>query len=250
MASGNLAADDVKKIRELLTHADPAFQRQGVELARAAGDWTPVLEGCAMGDRFTSVQCDWGDVNAAVLELMLTAPTLDAATVTVLNVCQSESLTALPALDGLVALEELDLSECGNLTDLGPVAPLGWLKVLNLDDCISIESLQPLAGLTSLTSLSLDFCDALPDPSPIAALTSLEGLSLEFCQIGDDTLKLLSGLTSLTYLKLADNDISDLSPLRGLGALRELDLSHCQSLTGLSTLAGLESLTELTLDSG
>ncbi len=46
MTSGNLAADDVKKIRELLTHADPAFQRQGVELARAAGDWTrPPLTG-------------------------------------------------------------------------------------------------------------------------------------------------------------------------------------------------------------
>ena len=82
MASGNLAADDVKRIRELLTHAHPAFQRQGVELARAAGDWTPVLEGCVLGDRFHPVQCDWGNVNAAVLELVLTAPTLDAATCT------------------------------------------------------------------------------------------------------------------------------------------------------------------------
>ena len=41
---------DITKIRELLTHEEPGRQRQGLELAKGLGDWSPVVEGCGIDE--------------------------------------------------------------------------------------------------------------------------------------------------------------------------------------------------------
>ena len=56
----------------------------------------------------------------------------------------------------------------------------------------------------------------------------------------------LSGLTSLTALRLFNNSISDISGLRGLTGLTILDL-RLNSISGISGLSGLTSLRVLTL---
>ena len=48
MSDGDITGADVAKIRELLTHEEESFQQQGLELAKALGDWAPVLEGCGI----------------------------------------------------------------------------------------------------------------------------------------------------------------------------------------------------------
>ena len=62
-------------------------------------------------------------------------------------------------------------------------------------------------------------------------------------------LKLLAGLSSLTYLSLDGcTGLSDLKPLAGLASLTELSLSGCTGVSDLKPLEGLASLTFLNLD--
>ena len=56
------------------------------------------------------------------------------------------------------------------------------------------------------------------------------------------------GLTSLTYLTLGSNSISDISVLSGLTSLTDLGLGN-NSITDISALRGLTSLWHLYLES-
>ena len=56
----------------------------------------------------------------------------------------------------------------------------------------------------------------------------------------------LSGLTSLTFLRLSYNDISDISPISGLTNLIHLDMSR-NKISDLALLSGLTNLTFLSL---
>ena len=75
-------------------------------------------------------------------------------------------------------------------------------------------------------------------------------LSLGFCKIDNTKLELiislLKDLKSLTYLKLNNNRISDIFPLRELKRLKKLNLSN-NKIKDISTLKELESLMELKL---
>ena len=75
-------------------------------------------------------------------------------------------------------------------------------------------------------------------------LTSLTYLRLSFNSISD--ISPLQGLTSLTELQLHRNSISDISPLQGLTSLTELRL-HRNSISDISVLQHLTSLTKLRL---
>jgi hypothetical protein len=81
MSKADLTDENVARIRELLTHEDPEHQRQGLELAKAKGDWS-VVEDCRIESGWINVP--FGNLNAAIMELVLTAPWFDASTVTVL----------------------------------------------------------------------------------------------------------------------------------------------------------------------
>ena len=81
-------------------------------------------------------------------------------------------------------------------------------------------------------------------PEEVAGLTGLTVLSLANNQISD--LAPLAGLTGLTILDLANNQISELAPLAGLTGLTRLYLRGNQ-ISELAPLAGLTGLTELYL---
>jgi len=75
-------------------------------------------------------------------------------------------------------------------------------------------------------------------------LTGLTGLALNNNQITDITP--LKGLTGLTVLGLNNNQITDITPLKGLTRLTRLDLSDNQ-ITDITPLKGLTGLTGLGL---
>ncbi len=86
-----------------------------------------------------------------------------------------------------------------------------------------------------------------PMPAVIARLPALRTLNLRRCGILERDLRVLGGHPHLRRLHLGFAGVTDLSPLRELPALRELDLEGCDRLRDLSPLAG-SPLTWLGLD--
>jgi hypothetical protein len=86
------------------------------------------------------------------------------------------SLELLSSLDGfqyLTNLSYLNLSGCGQISDLSPLAGLTSLSSLDLSYCGQISDLSPLAGLTTLSSLILYGCERVHD---LTVLSKLKGL--------------------------------------------------------------------------
>jgi internalin A len=153
-------------------------------------------------------------------------------------------------LERLTSLQQLDLSECSQLSDFSLLANLTSLQELHLSGCSQLSDFSPLANLTSLQGLNLSGCSQLSDLSPLANLTSLQGLNLYECRRLSDLLP-LANLTSLQHLNLSWwRMLSDASPLAKLTSLLKLkfNVSWWRQLGGdLSPLANLTSLQHLNL---
>jgi Leucine-rich repeat (LRR) protein len=167
--------------------------------------------------------------------------------------------SSLSGLRHLTMLEELELHQCGEITDLTEVGELTGLTSLGLEACRRVEDLAPLGRLTRLTSLTLSQCDAVEDFEPLLrldrlrkltlhwvkvssvrgfgqAFPDLESLDLRFCRSLRD-IDGLVGLPRLTHLQLSDLDeLNDLSPFAAFPRLESLVLSDCAKV---STLEGL-----------
>ena len=85
--------------------------------------------------------------------------------------------------------------------------------------------------------------NSISDISALSGLTSLTDLRLQYNNLISD-ISVLSGLTSLTFLNLDENLISDISALTGLTSLT----LGGNSITDITALSGLTSLTFLTLE--
>ena len=109
----------------------------------------------------------------------------------------------------------------------------------------TITDVTSLAGLTSLTNLSL-FNNFVSDITPLSGLTNLTDLGLAGNLIGDNSIDAPSELTSLTFLDLRVNLITDVSALSELTILTQLRL-EANSITDISALSGLTQLTGLWL---
>jgi hypothetical protein len=114
----------------------------------------------------------------------------------------------LAALESLRKIEDIDLSECSQLTDAGmpSLGKLTTLKRLNLwRDQLSDEGVSHLAGLSNMEWLNLDNTQ----------LTSSGAASL-------------SGMKKLVFLHLGSTGLSNsgLSALEGLTALKDLKVTR------------------------
>jgi Leucine Rich repeats (2 copies) len=92
-----------------------------------------------------------------------------------------------PELERLSSLQTLDLSWCGQLSDLSPLAGLSSLQTLNLFGCGQLSGdLSPLAGLSSLQTLNLSECTGVGKFAPLQALVSiLQSIHLFGCRFDD-----------------------------------------------------------------
>lgn len=138
---------------------------------------------------------------------------------------------------GLLNLEELNLSFCCGIRDVGlaHLSSLKHLKEINLRSCDNIgdEGISNLAdGCSSLSSLDVSFCD----------------------RIGDDSLKHIShSLYNLKHLELGSCRITDeglYAVARNLQDIRVLNIGQCNMITdrGLSYIAdNLRNVTSIDL---
>ncbi len=159
------------------------------------------------------------------------------------------SLSNISALESLTNLTRLNLS--GNtISDYGPLRRLiAAIEAaggrLNLDITIPIPIDPPLSERTRQVRDAI--VAAVPRVSSaddvtgthLAAITLLNLINkgITTLQTGD-----FDGLTSLTYLYLNNNRISDISPLEDLTNLRHLYLNN----TSISDISPLQNLTNLT----
>ena len=108
-----------------------------------------------------------------------------------------------------------------------------------------VTDLSPLASgdWDHLESLMISRGYGIADYSPITALPNLEELRLADCGLTD--LSFLEGSDGFYSMIFVENDITDLTALRGVDNLRELNLGYnlnLKSLDGLETLSELERL--------
>ena len=161
----------------------------------------------------------------------------------------------LAPLAGLASLERLILRQNG-ISDVRPLSGLVSLRHLNLSNN-EISDVRPLSGLVSLEWLILN-SNGISDVRPLSGLASLVGLDLSVNSISDVRLSGLPSLvtleldlnkisdmelpTSLTYLSLNRNEISDLAPISGLASLQYLNIAfnNVWDVGPLSDLASLK----------
>ena len=167
--------------------------------------------------------------------------------------------------DGEFTLEELaslrslvaDGTDDDKIDDLTGLEAATGLESLSLFDN-AVRDLTPLGHLGDLDTLWLDR-NGLEDLEGLATLKGLATLRLTGNPVHD--LSPLAGLTALTRLWLDQTGVLDLEPIAGLGALNTLILAcadrndfvaraNCESesITDISSLAGLTNLTTLDLN--
>ena len=139
------------------------------------------------------------------------------------------AITDLAGLESLKTLQILDLSN-NQISDLTAIGALDQLISLQLSDN-QISDLAPLADAAQLHSLTLT-------GNPLTGLAGLEGLPLSFLVADKTGLTAIAAIApeTLDFLFLADNAITDLTPLAGHLVLRSLNIEN----NGVTTLAPIE----------
>ena len=177
--------------------------------------------------------------------------TTQALTITVAGppFCSSQPASAIPTFEDAILEAAIRAKLSVGAQDDLTCGLVSGLTVLDADS-IGIISLAGVENLTNLTRLNLagrKFRQQklIIDISPLSGLTSLTFLTLFNNNVSD--ISSLSGLTGLTFLDLGQNSLTDISPLSGLTSLTVLDLRF-NSITDLSPLSGLTSLTDLDLE--
>ncbi len=184
-----------------------------------------------------------------------------------------DSLTDLSPLAGLTGLTYLNLGEHGrNLEDLSPLAGMTEMEELYLPSDPYYTDLSPLAGMTKLKALStlgVKYTGSNAIDS-LDFLTNMKDLELLNIPVGNVDLAPLAGLTKLREIDLnGELHVKDLSVFQNMAQLETLllhmsnsdlctaqDFSSLASLTklrrvwinlnGLTSLKGLEGMTEIT----
>lgn len=160
-------------------------------------------------------------------------------------------LACIAGLEGLLAL---DVSYCGNLTDISPLVALQHLQKLILGWCDKIDDFSPLKHLSQLRELDCSNCNLSSDQTIndldfLEELSGLIVLNVSQCKNIVDIRRVM-GLLALRTLNLGGTGIERLPDMRALVSLRELMLSHTlvRDLSPLVALRGLEKLELLGCD--
>ena len=150
----------------------------------------------------------------------------------------------LAPLAGLTKLESLSLGGNNKFTDLSPLAGLTSLKKLFFfinPDGAEVD-LAPLGNLVALTDLNFGRTGPWK-PTNMDALGKL--VNLRKITGNHNDLTPFSDLKNLEELKLNGPPVPDLTPLRNLTSLRQIDLYFAPISPDLSALAKLVNLESL-----
>jgi hypothetical protein len=154
----------------------------------------------------------------------------------------------LSPLGGLEHLETLNIA-CSSIADLAGLDTCTALRALTVTSSPNLTDLSALKGHLELRYLNLCGCSALSDITPLAQ-TKLEDLNLGACGAVSD-IEAVTAVETLEVLDIGRTAVRDISCLRGLYRLRQLNLNGCRKLVTvepLSLLPGLQRLTMFFLD--
>ena len=142
---------------------------------------------------------------------------------------KTEDIARLTYLDA----NERDISD---LTGLEHAIRLDWIELRHN----AVSDLSPLQGLVKLKGIVIEG-NPVSDVSPLAGMFGLEGIDARQTAISD--FSPLAKLRRLRWITFgSDKSISKLPSLKGLKALRQLEINSCS----ISDISGLSELTQLT----
>lgn len=132
------------------------------------------------------------------------------------------------SLQACPLLEELDLSECADLTTVAALAQLPHFKRLSLSrTALGNTACADIASCRGLQELSLNHCVQLTDIASLSALKRLRRLDLSATAVGDGAFAVAREMPELEELLLAGcGSVRDSSGIAGAPRLRSLELSH------------------------
>ena len=153
------------------------------------------------------------------------------------------SISDLSPLRGLTRLNNIKLR--GNrITDVSPLAGLINVDWLGLEEN-EIRDLSPLKGLIKLNGIGISR-NPVADVSPLASLISLERIDAWRTPISD--FSALGKLTRLRWIEFGDDrSIEVLPSLKGLKALRRLEINDCNISESL-WISGIDAVGTVRID--
>ena len=135
----------------------------------------------------------------------------------------------------------------GQIRTLSDLDLMPNLESLSLEDEHSITSFSNLSGKSKLTHLTVINCGLeTNDLNAFGGLTALELLDISDNNVS--SISVLSNLTGLKYVYLAQNRIDDLSPLTSATSLECID-AHQNNLTSIPDFTSQNLMTTLILGS-
>jgi hypothetical protein len=151
-------------------------------------------------------------------------------------------------LEPILALEELDLHRCYQITDVGFLQTCRALKKLDLSyTTVTNAGILGLEFIPTLEEFSLYGCEQITDVSGLQNCRALKKLDLTYTRVGDAGIQGLELIPTLEDLKLSDcGRILDVSCLRSCPALKILHLTNTSvndaGIHGLELILTLEDL--------
>lgn len=165
-----------------------------------------------------------------------------------LSMCTMEDRDLFGVLK-LLQLEAVALSGAINLQHLDNLTALVGLRRLELQCCVNLTSLTFLKYMNNLVELDLTCCWHAGSLDALAHCPALEKLSLSAYNFREMNPAILERLPQLRELKMAGwAGLKDLSCLKSLLHLEQLDIRHCTSLENIDHLAGLTQINNITCD--
>ena len=141
----------------------------------------------------------------------------------------------------ILMIEELDISDQKELSDLKGLALLPALKKLNVSKMMSINDPTPLTKLKFLEQLDCSY-NPIESIEWLTLLPRLKDLNIEYTKVTD--IAAVENLRSLTAIKLSGTRIKNLNALRTIDTLREVECNNTtiSSISPLLTLQHIEKI--------
>lgn len=171
--------------------------------------------------------------------------------ITNLNVsyCMNLGDSGLALLGNLCNLTKLDVSGCGRIQSLRPLAALVQLQDLRAAFCVNVKTLDGLSALSSLRVFHAQHSSLETEAGPqvLSGLQHLEDVNLANCGLAELGFCDLPALRSVRLRSCLE--LRNLLHIGHALLLQTLDLSNNQSIDdgSLAELAGLKHLSELNL---
>ena len=163
----------------------------------------------------------------------------------------SNRVTDLAPLEQLTSLRTLNIAGNG-LTNIAPLYNLKNLRQVSLDgNTLTNGQLLALLNRCPGCELDVEVLTDIPEEVEIGGRTydtRATSLDLESRSLKDEEVANLKYMVNLRSLKMAGNEVTDLSVLSRLYSLTYLDVGH-NRLTDLSCLSGLTKLETLLVSS-